>query len=995
MIRFSLEVKIKYTMKKMILACAMFLIGVQFVTAQTLVAGDLAVIGINEDSGPTLGQDHSFTFITLKDVPAGEVVYFTEQGWNDNNAGTPDGYWMGNTEGHISWTAPAGGAPCGTIVRIYETGSDVMNIEGIGAVSGLLSGGSWNLSGGDQVIAYYSAAGVRPAGIVPQFITAMHMDDSRSSSLGYNPSTTWTSSSYLSTGVAASHVPPGLTNGLNCIALHNPTNASYYEVDNVRYNGSLTGSAADLRTLIFKSIQGGGTWQQNNSTALNISPSSFSPNVNCAVVCSSPDEPTVSASLSSICPSGNSTLSWTGNLNDATAWHVYTGSCGGTQIGTTTSNSMVVSPSSNTIYYVRGEGGCVTPGSCGTTTITAVDNVDPVITTCASTPANISANGSCQGIALDLTGGVTATDNCTGTPVITQSPAAGTVLGLGTTTITLTATDASGNTATCTVGQTVVDNTDPVITVCAPTPANISANGSCQGIALDLTGGVTATDNCTGTPVITQSPAAGTVLGLGTTTITLTATDASGNTATCTVGQTVVDNTDPVISCPGNQIVDADASCQGSLMDYTALASASDNCSSTIVTQSPVAGTLINIGVTAVTLTVTDGAGNSEQCTFDVELIDNTIPTVVCQNVIAYLDGSGNATITAADIDGGSTDNCSGLTLTASQLTFTCADLGANDVTLTGTDSNNNSSDCIAVVTVMDTISPVVNCLSDQTELATIACQFTLPDYTTAATVFATDNCTSTPTITQAPVAGTLMSLGTSVVTLTAVDGNGNSSSCTFNVTVNTSASGVLDSTLCYGDSFVFNGTTYDGANTTGVETLIGAASNGCDSTVNVTVTMLPEIDVTVLNEAPELTANQVGATYQWIDCNADNVNIAGETNQTFNATINGDYAVIVSLSGCSDTSDCNLVANIGVEENSLFNEVYIYPNPNHGIVNVELGTLKDVTIQVFTVSGQLVYVKENINSTQHVLNLNEESGIYFVEVISNNEKQIYKLIVN
>ena len=911
MIRFSLEVKIKYTMKKMILACAMFLIGVQFVTAQTLVAGDLAVIGINEDSGPTLGQDHSFTFITLKDVPAGEVVYFTEQGWNDNNAGTPDGYWMGNTEGHISWTAPAGGAPCGTIVRIYETGSDVMNIEGIGAVSGLLSGGSWNLSGGDQVIAYYSAAGVRPAGIVPQFITAMHMDDSRSSSLGYNPSTTWTSSSYLSTGVAASHVPPGLTNGLNCIALHNPTNASYYEVDNVRYNGSLTGSAADLRTLIFKSIQGGGTWQQNNSTALNISPSSFSPNVNCAVVCSSPDEPTVSASLSSICPSGNSTLSWTGNLNDATAWHVYTGSCGGTQIGTTTSNSMVVSPSSNTIYYVRGEGGCVTPGSCGTTTITAVDNVDPVITTCASTPANISANG------------------------------------------------------------------------------------SCQGIALDLTGGVTATDNCTGTPVITQSPAAGTVLGLGTTTITLTATDASGNTATCTVGQTVVDNTDPVISCPGNQIVDADASCQGSLMDYTALASASDNCSSTIVTQSPVAGTLINIGVTAVTLTVTDGAGNSEQCTFDVELIDNTIPTVVCQNVIAYLDGSGNATITAADIDGGSTDNCSGLTLTASQLTFTCADLGANDVTLTGTDSNNNSSDCIAVVTVMDTISPVVNCLSDQTELATIACQFTLPDYTTAATVFATDNCTSTPTITQAPVAGTLMSLGTSVVTLTAVDGNGNSSSCTFNVTVNTSASGVLDSTLCYGDSFVFNGTTYDGANTTGVETLIGAASNGCDSTVNVTVTMLPEIDVTVLNEAPELTANQVGATYQWIDCNADNVNIAGETNQTFNATINGDYAVIVSLSGCSDTSDCNLVANIGVEENSLFNEVYIYPNPNHGIVNVELGTLKDVTIQVFTVSGQLVYVKENINSTQHVLNLNEESGIYFVEVISNNEKQIYKLIVN
>ncbi|NPD86980.1 HYR domain-containing protein [Lentimicrobium sp. L6] len=165
-----------------------------------------------------------------------------------------------------------------------------------------------------------------------------------------------------------------------------------------------------------------------------------------------------------------------------------------------------------------------------TSTVTVVDDVPPVITVCALNPANIPANSACQASTPDFTGQVTATDNCTASPSITQSPSIGSTLGLGTTTITLTATDGSGNTATCTVNQTVVDNTAPTITVCASTPIYIIANASCQGTAPNLTGSVTATDNCTASPTITQSPAAGATLGLGTTTITLTATDGSGNT---------------------------------------------------------------------------------------------------------------------------------------------------------------------------------------------------------------------------------------------------------------------------------------------------------------------------------------------------------------------------------------------------------------------------------------------------------------------------------
>lgn len=88
----------------------------------------------------------------------------------------------------------------------------------------------------------------------------------------------------------------------------------------------------------------------------------------CAV-CTDPDVPTLSGTTS-ICNGDNTTISITGDLNDATTWEVYTISCGGTSETSTASNSFTVSPASTTTYFVRGEGGCVTPGSCGQITIT-------------------------------------------------------------------------------------------------------------------------------------------------------------------------------------------------------------------------------------------------------------------------------------------------------------------------------------------------------------------------------------------------------------------------------------------------------------------------------------------------------------------------------------------------------------------------------------------------------------------------------------------------
>ncbi|MBP0902411.1 hypothetical protein J8H85_01105, partial [Mariniflexile gromovii] len=338
--------------------------------AQTLVAGDIAIIGVNEDPGPNAGEDHSFTWIALKDIPSNEEIYFTEQGWNNNNPGTAQGFWMDNTEGHYKWTAPSGGISCGTVVRIYETSvGEVLAVDGPGTISSVLSGTGWNLLGGDQIIAYY-ATSARPLGVVPTFLTALHMDDSQSVSIEYDPITTWSSSSYVGSGGSASHVPPGLTNGVNCIALFNPTNPSYFETDNVKFTGSLVGTSTAIRAAINTSIQGG-NWSTNNDTPFNISPLSYSPSVTYVAPCTDPTVPTVTSAPGTICDGNSALLIITGTLNDATQWHVYTGSCGGTLVGSTAGSTIIVTPpTGTTTYYVRGEGGCVTPGSCGTVTIT-------------------------------------------------------------------------------------------------------------------------------------------------------------------------------------------------------------------------------------------------------------------------------------------------------------------------------------------------------------------------------------------------------------------------------------------------------------------------------------------------------------------------------------------------------------------------------------------------------------------------------------------------
>src|ERR1044071_6588711 len=147
-------------------------------------------------------------------------------------------------------------------------------------------------------------------------------------------------------------------------------------------------------------------------------------------------------------------------------------------------------------------------------------------------------------------------------------------------TITVTATDAAGNSATCSTTLTVTDTTVPTISCSAIAP--ISADGTCQALVPNVLAGVTASDACSSASNInlTQSPAAGTSVGLGTHTITVTATDAAGNSAACSTTLTVADTTVPTISCSAIAPISADGTCQATVPTALAGVTASAACSS-------------------------------------------------------------------------------------------------------------------------------------------------------------------------------------------------------------------------------------------------------------------------------------------------------------------------------------------------------------------------------------------------------------------------------
>ena len=192
---------------------------------------------------------------------------------------------------------------------------------------------------------------------------------------------------------------------------------------------------------------------------------------------------------------------------------------------------------------------------------------------------------------------------------------------------------------------------------------------------------------------------------------------------------------------------------------------------------------LSNLAAGTYSVTVTDAAQCSATTTATVTTsgTDTTPPTILAAGFVTALEANGTRTIEAADVDWGSTDACSGVaSMTISPSTFTCANVGPNQVTLTVTDNNGNSASETVTVIIVDNSAPVVMAAGFQTTLVngTRTIEAVDIDYGSY------DNCGSIASMSISPSTFTCANVGPNPVTLTVTDNNGNSTSQTVMVMV-------------------------------------------------------------------------------------------------------------------------------------------------------------------------------------------------------------------
>ncbi|HNY85655.1 MAG TPA: DUF5011 domain-containing protein [Candidatus Hydrogenedentes bacterium] len=395
----------------------------------------------------------------------------------------------------------------------------------------------------------------------------------------------------------------------------------------------------------------------------------------------------------------------------------------------------------------------------------------------------------------------------------TATPSSFTCANVGTpVNVTLTLRDNAGNSASATVQVTITDDTDPVLAGVVNRSFRTPGPDFTSAQALS---GVSATDNCaTGiTPTVVCRDAANNVVAFPipdtyptggvypyTFTLTYTADDGNGNTATQVANLVLTQNLPPVITIVGAD--PATVECGASYTDEGATVTDPDDPAPALGTTGLPVDTS-TLGQKLVVYSATDvSSGVTVTETREVNVVDTTGPVVVTNNITRTLPVSNTYTITLADrqaVGAGSTDSCGTIDWAGSLITpgtFNCSNVGPNNVTITVRDSNGNTNTGSAVITIVDATLPVISGVSNKAFMTPGA------DFTEAqalAGVSASDTCTGSRTVTVVcrdalnnvvpfPVPDTFPTGGTYpyifTLTYTADDGNGNTDTETANLTL-------------------------------------------------------------------------------------------------------------------------------------------------------------------------------------------------------------------
>jgi hypothetical protein len=209
-------------------------------------------------------------------------------------------------------------------------------------------------------------------------------------------------------------------------------------------------------------------------------------------------------------------------------------------------------------------------------------------------------------------------------------------------------------------------------------------------------------------------------------------------------------------------------------------------------------------------------------------------------------------------------------------------------------------------------------------------------------------------------------------------------------VYANLSASTGTDVQSACGSYNWIDGNTYTSNNNSATHILTNSV--GCDSvdTLNLTVN---NADTSVTQNGELLTANATGGTYQWLNY-PEMTSIPSATNQSYTASENGNYVVVVNNNGCTDTSSYYTVSGLGIIENDFGNEFVLYPNPTKGNFSVDLGKIYNtVKISLMDLNGKLIE-SNNYNESRFLnLEMKKPAGVYLLTIESGEKKAIIRLI--
>ena len=338
-------------------------------------------------------------------------------------------------------------------------------------------------------------------------------------------------------------------------------------------------------------------------------------------------------------------------------------------------------------------------------------------------------------------------------------------------------TDGNGCRDSAAAGKrlTVADFEAPTA-VCQNLTRYLDANGSASITATQVNNG--STDDCAVVGLSLNKTIFG-CTDLGTSPTTLTVTDIGGNTRSCNANITVLDTIRPNAVC-SNKTVYLSAAGSVTLTFSTIDLNSSDNCGISSSQISPPTFNCSQIGSHPVVGTIQDASGNVRTCNAVVTVADSTKPNAICATPVLTLDVFGFASLTPAQADNGSNDNCGIGSLSLTRTTFGCSDVPGVSQTLQITDVNGNSSTCQVFVRIQDLVAPIALCQDTM-----IFIDMTGQSILTPLSIDngSNDNCGITGRTLSQNVF-TCQDTGLNVVTMTVLDADTNLSTCTSQVRV-------------------------------------------------------------------------------------------------------------------------------------------------------------------------------------------------------------------